>query len=199
MRQPLLIEGFNAIRQEAPIWFQRAMDLALESVQGRNEIAQARFEHIENNEWHVIRNKTKSHGTAARLKIKLWPELLSIISNCRDDIASPFIIHKKPVRLMGRDQRGKERVHPTQIMKEDLSREFAKAREASKFYAGMDEAARPTFHEIRALGADLKRKQGWPEAMIQKLMAHTDKQMTAHYLGKHETPWTEISANFADE
>jgi integrase len=43
------------------------------------------------------------------------------------------------------------------------------------------------------------RKQGWPEAMIQKLMAHTDKQMTAHYLGKHETPWTEISAIFGDE
>jgi len=89
------------------------------------------------------------------MKIKLWPELLSKIGYCRDDIASPFIAHKKPIKIKGHGQRAKERTHPTQIMKEELSREFAKAREASKFYADMEETARPTFHEIRALGADL--------------------------------------------
>lgn len=194
MRQPLSIEGFNQIREYAPSWFQHTMDLALESLQARNELAFAKFEDIEAATWKVIRRKTQKHGISARLKIHLWPELKKAISACRDDIASPFIIHKKPIKVKARNQRSKLREHPTQIMVEELSREFAKARDKSGFYDSLDKYARPTFHEIRSLGSDLKRKSGWKDDAKQQLMAHSDKDMTEHYMNKHEMPWTEVNA-----
>jgi len=47
------------------------------------------------------------------------------------------------------------------------------------------------FKECSTSGAGV-RKGGWPEELIQKLMAHSDRDMTAHYLDRHEMPWTKI-------
>lgn len=191
-RKPLSIEGFHAVREKAPDWFKAAMDLALESLQGRSEIAAAAFADVKNGVWRVIRKKTKSHGVSARLEIVLWPELAATIASCRNDIVSPFIVHKRPEKIKPRSQQAAERTHPTQILPAQLSREFAKARAKTEYFAGWALDEMPTFHEIRSLGADRKRKQGWPEDLIQKLMAHSDKEMTAHYLDKHDAPWTKI-------
>ncbi len=51
---------------------------------------------------------------------------------------------------------------------------------------------KPTFHEIRALGADLARKSGWPEREIQKLLGHKTISMTEKYLDRHEINWDKI-------
>ncbi|WP_133144363.1 tyrosine-type recombinase/integrase [Pseudomonas fragi] len=44
---------------------------------------------------------------------------------------------------------------------------------------------RPTFHEIRALGAWLYEQQGFAQDDIQGLMGHADVKMTAHYHSGH--------------
>ncbi|MEH6814187.1 MAG: hypothetical protein V7677_16760 [Motiliproteus sp.] len=51
---------------------------------------------------------------------------------------------------------------------------------------------RPTFHEIRALGAHLYKEQGIDP---QALLGHTDAKMTDHYLDGHGTQWTRVRAN----
>ena len=194
-RKPLTLEAFNAVRQKSPQWFKNAMDLALESLQSRAEIASAQFSNIEGDAWRIIRKKTKSHGISARLEIKMWPQLKAVVARCRNDVASPYIVHKRPEKNKPRNKGAKGRTHPTQVMAEGLSRRFAKSRSKTDFFEGWSKEELPTFHEIRALGADLKRKQGWPEDRIQKLMAHSDKEMTAHYLDKHEMPWTRIEVD----
>nr|WP_256348121.1 tyrosine-type recombinase/integrase [Pseudomonas yamanorum] len=44
---------------------------------------------------------------------------------------------------------------------------------------------RPTFHEIRALGAWLFEQQGFAQEHIQGLMGHADVKMTEHYQSGH--------------
>jgi integrase len=46
--------------------------------------------------------------------------------------------------------------------------------------------ARPTFHEIRALGAWLYEQQNFPQEYIQALMGHADEKMTKHYQEGHD-------------
>jgi len=54
---------------------------------------------------------------------------------------------------------------------------------------------RPTFHEIRALGAWLYEKQGFDRSgYVQQLMAHADEKMTEHYQSGHEQKWVRVRA-----
>ena len=50
----------------------------------------------------------------------------------------------------------------------------------------MKPGERPTFHELRALGAWLYEQQGFPQEYIQALMGHADVKMTEHYQAGHE-------------
>jgi integrase len=57
--------------------------------------------------------------------------------------------------------------------------------------APFPEAKRPSFHEIRALGAKL-----YEDARIspQQLLGHTNPKTTRIYLDRHEVKWVEIDA-----
>ncbi|WP_365693010.1 tyrosine-type recombinase/integrase [Pseudomonas sp.] len=50
----------------------------------------------------------------------------------------------------------------------------------------MPAGERPTFHEIRVLGAWLYEQQKFPQEYIQALMGHSDEKMTKHYQEGHE-------------
>jgi len=193
-RKPLTMEGFEAIRGQAPEWLRRAMDLALESLQGRTELSKAKREHLDGDIWYIVRQKTESWGVSARMRVHVWPELRKCLLACQNlpgkkgvPIASPFIVHKEPQRLKAKKDQSKRREHHTQVLPEDLTRAFAAARDACEMFQAMPPEERPTFHEIRALGADRKRKAGWSTEAIQLLMTHTDEEMT-------EPPWTDVAA-----
>ncbi|OZY48507.1 integrase [Pseudomonas lundensis] len=66
-----------------------------------------------------------------------------------------------------------------------LSNEFSKARDAAHAYDHISATERPTFHEIRALGAWLYEQQNFPQEYIQVLMGHADAKMTKHYQDGH--------------
>lgn len=80
---------------------------------------------------------------------------------------------------------GEERQHHTQVMPEQLTQAFRRARNASGYYAG--ESNPSTLHEIRSLGADRYRDQGWPEEWIQALLGHEDAETTRLYLRRTRT------------
>jgi len=73
-----------------------------------------------------------------------------------------------------------------------LTRAFATARDECGLFAGIDAAALPTFHEIRALGIKLYRDQGIEP---QRLAGHSTAKMTSNYDSGHdEIRWVEVSA-----
>jgi integrase len=86
------------------------------------------------------------------------------------------------------------RDHFGQLAPEMLSREFQRLRDALGLFDSLPALARPSFHEIRALGADEYRRGGWPETQVQALLGHADVEMTRHYLDRHGERWGDIEA-----
>jgi hypothetical protein len=87
-----------------------------------------------------------------------WAHAQAVISQCRDDIASPYLVHRKPKRRKQKQAQHKD--HWTKIKERYLTRAFKDAREAANCYAGWKEEEMPGFHEVRALSLHLYRKPG---------------------------------------
>jgi integrase len=100
--------------------------------------------------------------------------------------ASPYLIHRKPQKARRGSTEGK--AHWTCVNPQYLSKAFELARDSAldksdqRRYGHLAAKERPTFHEIRDLGARLCRSQGVPEAAIQALMTHASKRTTQIYL-----------------
>lgn len=118
-----------------------------------------------------------------------------MVDASRDGKVCPYVIHHRPRRIRAKQHQAKERQHPMQVFPDKLTKEFRKARNASGYYARS--ANPPTFHEIRSLGADRYRDQGWPEERIQALLGHEDVDMTRAYLDGHERPWEDVPCGLA--
>lgn len=173
----------NDIELTTPAWLKNSMMLGLFTLQRIGDISRMKFDDIKDGYLYVIQEKTKKHGIAARLKIKVTPELDKIIKACRDEVVSPFLIHRKPIRNI----MGESKVHPTQCTRDYISRSFCEVRN-KVIDKKIPAKERPTFHEIRSLGASLYEKAGIDP---QSLLGHTTKKMTDEYLEGHDK-WTEV-------
>jgi integrase len=188
-RQRLTEDAYRAIWKVAAPWLRNAMDLSLLTLLRREDIVSLRFADVRDGALWVVPGKTEG-TTGVRLKIAVAGDLADVLARCRDDVLSPFLIHRFPEKARPQRLRARECEHHTQVLPEQLSRAFADAREQ----AGVGGEDPPTFHEIRSLGgALLREQQTCTVAQVQALMAHSDAAMTAHYLGGHERPWTEIA------
>lgn len=190
-RQRLPYEAFCAIRDAAEPWFQNALDLALQTLQRREDLVEMRFDHIADGVLSVQQQKVEKHGTG-NIRIAVGPELAAVIARCRDDVASPYLIHRRPKRL--RREYAEKKGHWTKLAPEMLTREFQRLRDELKLFDHLPMAARPSFHEIRALGGDLYLQAGWSKADVQALMGHSSERMTEHYLDGHRIRWVEARA-----
>lgn len=189
MRERLALDDYNRIWAKAPTWVRNAMDLSLLTLLRREDVVTAKFADWRDGCLWVVPGKTET-TTGVRLQIRLGESGEELIARARDDVASPYIVHKLPERMKPKQQRAEGRDHHTQVMADQLTRAFAEARDAAD--VGGDNP--PTFHEIRSLGGALLRQQrGWTEEQVQALMAHSDVDMTRGYLEGHEQPWTEVS------
>lgn len=207
-RRRLTLEDFKAIRASAPLWMRTAMDLALQCAQARLEVSRIRYsikrpkEGICGCVWHdepkngiwgtlYIHRQKVADKEAAHVAIPIGAELKRIIDDSRDNVASPFVVHRMPHRM---NKRSKETNHPTQLAPDYLSRQFSRLRDEVGIGAILPEPQRPTFHEIRALAAHLFDLQG---VNPQARMAHTDADSTKIYTRDHvewvEVPHAEIS------
>lgn len=189
VRQRLTLGAYNAIHQAAPAWLRNAMDISLLTLLRREDVAALRFDAEREDALWVIPEKTEN-STQLRLKIAITPQLRTLLARCRDDVLSPYVIHRLPVKARPRQLRAAARTHHTQVMPEQITRTFADVRDQLEI--GGDNP--PTFHEIRSLGgALLMQQQGWTKTQVQALMGHASATMTTVYLDGHELPWVEVA------
>lgn len=189
-RSRLTKEAYDAIRAQAEPWLQRAMDFALVTLLRRADVVGARSADVRGGRLHVVPKKTED-STKVRLRITIGAELDAVLRAMRDNIASPYIVHRLPLKARPREMRADGRDHHTQVMPEQITRAFAAARDA----AGLEfEGAPPSWHEIRSLGIALYRERGWTLEQVQALAGHATKAMTEVYAEGHEAPWTDVSA-----
>lgn len=96
--------------------------------------------------------------------------------------------------------RAADRTHHTQILPEQVSRAFAKARAAAiEGGANLSTEYPPTFHEIRSLGGAMLRQSGWRTADVRTLTDHASATVTQVRPDGHEQPWTEIRHSVREE
>nr|WP_314591675.1 phage integrase Arm DNA-binding domain-containing protein [uncultured Serratia sp.] len=195
-RQRLSFDNFMAIRRAAAPWLRTAMDLALQTTHARLEVSRIRYSIREPKNgvcgcvWldqplngihgtlYIHRQKVQKKE-ASHVAIPIGDELKRIIDDSRDNVASPYIVHRIPERNV---KRSKEVAHPTQVAPDYLSRSFSKLRDQLGLSDHLEMEERPTFHEIRALAAHLFDNQGIDP---QGRMAHSDAKSTKIYTQNH--------------
>ena len=191
-RQRLDKRAFDAIYAAAAPWLQRAMDLALWSLQRREDIVSIRVEHWTEGVLAVRQRKVEGYGTGL-LRIRPGEKLRGAIIACLNSgerADCPFLVHRQPVKRT----KAEWRVHPYQVTGETISREFTRLRDELELYDCASKQ-RPTWHEIRALGGDLYREQfGWANEQVQALMGHSTVEMTKAYLDRHGERWQDVIA-----
>jgi len=195
-RQRLTLSVFTAIRRSADPWLRTAMDLAIQTTHARLEVSRIKysikepkngvcgclwFEQPENGIYgtlYIHRQKVQKKE-ASHVAIPIGEELKRIIDDSRDNVASPYIVHRIPER---NNKRSKEVSHPTQVAPDYLSRAFSSLRDKLGLCDHLEMEERPTFHEIRALAAHLFDSQGIDP---QGRMAHSDAKSTKVYTRNH--------------
>jgi integrase len=129
----------------------------------------------------VIRDKVSGDSDMAFIKIAVTAELEEIRRRSMlDAVLSPYLVHRAPSRQRREWTEGKP--HWTFVNPEYLSKAFAGARDQTKRFEKLKGPERPTFHEIRGLGARIYRARGIPETEIQALMTHASARTTQIYL-----------------
>lgn len=197
VRRRLSLDDYRRIYQAAPLWLQTAMDLALQTTHARLEVSRIRYSIKKPGEgvcgcvWfevpegdiygtlYIHRQKVQ-HKEASHVAIPIGIALKDIIERSRDNVASPYVVHRLPLKRS--NPTSKEVRHPTQVAPDYLSRSFSALRDSVGVGSGLPEEQRPTFHEIRALSAFLFNKQGIDP---QGRMAHSDAKSTKIYIENH--------------
>jgi len=191
-RQRMNLEQYRAIHAIAPRWMQIAMELAVVTLQGRHEVIHLKYSDETDGALYITRQKTKKNEWA-HLRIPVTPEIRDIISRSRDDVVSPFVVHRTPTRRV----RAGGREHWTQLMANNFTEQFRTLRDKTGLFNDMPKEQRPTFHEIRSLGSWLYEKAGYSQGYVQALMAHSDEKMTAYYQAGHEQKWMTVAAELS--
>lgn len=175
-RKRLTKEQFDLVHEKAPLWLQNAMDLALITLQRREDITLMKFEDVREGYLYIVQGKTKKHDTGY-LKIKVGTELDKLIKRCRDNVASPYLVHREPEKRVRR-----EGMHWTQIKPEMITRGF-------KLVSDKLGIKSTSFHEIRALGIKRYKDKGLE---AQRLAGHSSEKMTKNYDSGHsDIRWIE--------
>lgn len=181
-REQLDVAGFLEIYANAEPFCQLAMDASLLTLQSRKEVCTFQHSHFRNGHLYVIRDKTAADTAMSFIRIVLTAEIEALQARARllDDIACPYLIHRRPDRQQRRWLVGKP--HWAYVNESYLTRAFAEARDKVPRFAAMKEPQRPPFHEIRGLGGRLYEERGMPRKDIQALMTHSSPSTTAIYL-----------------
>jgi len=118
LRERLNLEQYTAIYAQARPAIKNAMELSLNALQRRADIQTWRFDSKKEDDYiYIIQSKTKKHGMAAYLRIPAnlpivhsesdAKNLNDLITNCRDEVACPYLVHEKRKKRM----KSKEKNH----------------------------------------------------------------------------------------
>lgn len=185
IRQRLNVEAFNTIHEAAPAWLQIAMEISLVTLQARAEIVSMKREDRVGNWLRVIRDKTAADTDMAFIRIEMTSQLKEIWDRAwKDEIPCPYVVHCRPKSQ--RPQHLQNKVHPFAVTPNHLTKTFKAVRDGTCVYRHLEPRQRPTFHEIRSLGARIYRRLGYDDGYIRGLMTHTDQKTTDLYLQNPE-------------
>ena len=85
------------------------------------------------------------------------------------------------------EQARNAKLHPFAVTEDHLTKQFKKYRDLSGAYDHLEPRARPSLHDLRALGIyNITQKYG--KKYAQALAGHTTVKMTDHYIDGHEAP-----------
>jgi len=194
-RKRMTLEQFKELYEAAPGWLKNAMELALLTLQGRNEVINMKFEDFKDEDQYLFLTRKKTDANEwANIKIKTTKEVRAILSRARQSgIVSPYVVHFQPKKKKKSDVRE----HWTQFTPNDFTKRFRELRDSLDTFKVIPKEQRPTFHEIRALGSHLYEKAGKKTKQVQTLMAHSDEKMTEYYQSGHETKWLEAEVGLS--
>lgn len=100
------------------------MDLGLHTLQRPGDVLLLRWEDMTPTSLRVVQRKTGK-------KLEIGPPLGAVLDRCRDQVLSPFIVHRLPEKMRPRGMRAKSRVHHTQVLLKQAEREFDEVRTIS--------------------------------------------------------------------
>lgn len=186
-RKPHTVDGYNAIYQIAPAWLQRAMEIALTSLQRRGDLTRLHKDQVnlDRSTIKVLQKKTLKYKNPVYIEIEMGERLRAAVSACfRSGILCPYLLHYKPARLTRKAREGKP--HPFCVTDGYLTKQFAKYRDEAGAYDHLAEEERPTFHSLRGLGIFLLQEAGYSDEYIMALSGHADKQMIEYYADGHK-------------
>ncbi|WP_337162698.1 tyrosine-type recombinase/integrase [Vibrio fluvialis] len=199
-RQRLTLSEYKSIWAIAPQWMRVAMDLSLETTHAVNEICAMKYEDFTMLDAPVLEDGVEVFGylrihrrkvkkkEASRVVIPVTRSLLNIIEASKDNIDSPYVVHRLPEKRSNDVSQYCD--HLTQVNRKYLSRFFSKLRDQVKIKKGVPADCRPTYHEIRGLSIHLYDKAGHD---AQARAAHTDSRSTKIYKEGHEK-WVQVPA-----
>lgn len=173
VRDRLMLADYHRIYAIAPEWLQIAMELMLHTGLRPIDVRNLRFEQFIDGCIYTEIRKNRKH-----ICIELNDYEQSLIRRARKSgIASPFIVHRMPLRK-GIKRTSQDKSHPTQLTHDLLSRTFSDLRDS----LGIGSDHPPPLYEIRSLSSWLYEQQGRDVSEIQGLLAHTGERMTEHYI-----------------
>lgn len=174
------VEGLAAIRKVSPLWLQNAIDLAFITAQRRTDVLAMRFDDVRNGHLYVVQQKTAKASDAAWIRLALTPQLQSVLSRCRDNIPSPFLIHRRPERK--RQKQAEQKEHSTKIEERYLTRAFRRR--------GTQPAVTQTGRKRNNLGSTryahcpcTHTKKAGKDG--QRIAGHASEEMTKNYQRDH--------------
>lgn len=182
-RARLTLGVYQAVHDVAHDWLRNAMDLALVSAQGREEIAAAKFADVRDDHWYCVRRKT---GKRLRIPMSLRLDVVGlslgdVVRRCRSTgVLSHFLVHQ--TRPHGNSPPG------ARIWVDTITRRFTDALASLRLDFG--ESTPPTFHEIRSLAERLHAEQGG--VSTQELLGHADPRTTRLYHDVRGAEWVTV-------
>jgi enterobacteria phage integrase len=180
--------GHLAIYNAAPEWLQRAILIALYSLQRRSDLIAINIrEHINMDERtiRVLQQKSRNYDKPVFIDIGMGDELFDVVTTAiKSDVPCPYLIHYRPERI--KDDARAAKPHPFAVTPEYLSKAYSKVRDSVGAYSHLPAIERPGIHSLRALGIWLYTKAGYSDEYIMALAGHATEKMKAHYTEGHE-------------
>lgn len=181
-------DGHYAIYQASPEWLQRAILIALYSLQRRADLVAINIKdqiNLEERTIRVLQQKSRNYDQPVFIEITMGDDLFDVVTRAiRSDVPCPFLIHYRPIRIKASDRAAK--LHPFAVTPGYLSKAYAKVRDSVGVYNHLPPVQRPGIHSLRALGIWLYHKAGYSDDYIMALAGHANERMTAHYAEGHE-------------
>lgn len=174
---------------ESLAWLINAMELSFIGEYGANEVVNIKMREDIRDGWlYAIRKKTKKRNHLAYQRRKIGPWLQQVIDRCQDDILSPYLIHRIPIKQTAKQRENLP--HRTYVTPRYLSSKFSKYRDDIGIQKNLIKKERATYHEIRGLSIHEHEKQN---LNAQLAAGHKKKSTTDNYRkDQEEIIWTNV-------